>query len=165
MKKILSLLIVMAAGVLSLNAQEQGRLTISAGQLKNITFGDNIKAVLVTPGSSDNEVKADMSAFQKLNISVLNGSLHINAGKDMAAGETVYVIVDDLQSLTLGQHTQVTTEGILYSKEIKVYVCDGSIAKLRTTGEVNAYSLDDLEYSIKKTSIRFHASAKNALGY
>lgn len=164
MKKILTLLIAVTAGFLSLNAQEPGRLTISAGQLKNLSLGDNMKVVLITAGSPQKEVKADMNAFEKLNIAVFNGTLNINPGKNLE-GETIYVVVDDLKSLTVGQHTDVSTQGVLYSKEIKVFVSEGSVATLRTTGEVNAFSLDDMDFSIRKTPIILNASAKNTMGF
>ncbi|HYF31739.1 MAG TPA: DUF2807 domain-containing protein [Chitinophagaceae bacterium] len=165
MKKIVVLLIVLAAGIVSLNAQEPGRVTISAGQLKNISFGDHMKIVLMSAGSMQNEVKGDMNAFEKLNISVFNGSMNIHSGKDLSSNETVYVIVNDLETITVGQHTRVETEGFLRSDEIKVFVQDGSVVRLRTTGEVNAYSLDDLEFTVKKTPVRLLASAKNALAF
>ena len=164
MKKILTLLIAVTVGFLSSNAQEPERLIISAGQLKNISLGDNMKVVLVSNGSSEGEVKGDMSVFEKINISVSNGTLHINPGKKLE-NETVYVIVDVLKTLTVGQHTQVRTEGVLYAKEIKVFVNNGSIARLTTTGEVNAYSIDDLEFSVTKTPVRMNASASNGLGF
>lgn len=164
MKKIAALMIAITAGVLSLNAQEPERLTISAGQLKNISFGDRMKVVLVA-NASQSEVKGDMDALEKLNISVFNGSMNINPGKGLGDNATVYVIVNDLQSLTLGQHTKVENEGILYSSRLKIFVQEGSIARLRTTGVVNAYSLDDLELSITKTPVRLNASVKNAIGF
>lgn len=161
MKKFLTLLIAVA-GFLSSNAQEP-RLTVSAGQVKNITVGDNMKVVLVSSATAETEVKMDANVFEKINISVHNGSMYINPGKSLEK-ETIYVIVDDIKSLTVGQNAQVTTEGILYSKEIKVFVQEGSLAKLLTTGHVSAFALDNQELSISKTPVRFNASAKNALG-
>ena len=162
MKKFLTLLIAVA-GFLSSNAQEPERLTISAGQLRNISLGDNMKVVLVSAASVETEVKVDANVFEKINISVHNGSMHINSGRSLEK-QTIYVIVDDIRSLTVGQNTKVTTEGILYSKEIKVFVQEGSFAKLLTTGQVNAFAVDNQELSIRKTPVKFNASAKNALG-
>ena len=158
MKKIVLLLFVIASGFLTLQAQEDSRLVLSAGQLKNISLGDNLNVVLISAEPGQNEVKGDMNVFEQLNVTVNNGMMHIAAGQRLAAGQTVYVIVNDVQNLTVGQNTQVTTEGILYSNMIKVYVQNGSVAKLRTTGDVKAYSLDDFEFSIRKTPIRLNAS-------
>ena len=164
MKKILTLLIAVTAGFVSLNAQEPDRLTISAGQLKNISVGEHMRVVLVSTGESNSDIKVDVNAFEKVNISVANGTLHINAGKKLG-DETVYVLVnDDLKSLTVGQYTKVSTEGVLYSKELKVYVQNGSVARIMTTGDVNAFSLDDFEFSVSKTPVKLNTSAKNALG-
>ena len=165
MKKVLTLLLAVTTGFLSSNAQEPERLTISAGQLKHISLGDHLKVVLISTGESNSDIKVDMNAFEKVNIAVANGTLHINASKKLG-NETIYVMVDDnLKSLMVGQDTKVSTEGILYSKEIKVYVQNGSVARLMTTGEVNAHSLDDYEFSISKTPVKLNASAKNALGF
>ena len=165
MKKILTLLFAVTMGFLSSNAQEPERLTISAGQLKHISVGDHMKVVLVSVGESDSELKLGKGVSEKVNFSVFNGSLLINPGKKLE-NETIYVLVnDDLKSLTVGQHTKVETEGILYTKEIKVFVQDGSVAMLRTTGEVNAFSTDNLEFTVTKTPVRLNASAKNSLGF
>ena len=158
MKKIVLLLFVIASGFLSSQAQEDNRLVISAGQLKSISLGDNMNVVLITAQPGQDEVKGDMGVFEKLNITVHNGSMHIAAGKHLAEGETVYIVVNEPETLVIGQNTRVTTESILYSSKIKVYVQNGSEAKLRTTGDVKAYSLDNLEYSIRKTPIRLNAS-------
>jgi hypothetical protein len=158
MKKIVLLLIVMAAGFLNLQAQEDNRLVISAAQMKNISLGDNMNVVLVSAQSSASEMKGADNVFERLNVAYHNGSMHVAPGRQFQADETVYVIVNDLKSLTIGQNTKVNTEGILYSNVIRVYVQDGSLARLRTTGDVKAYSLDDLEYSIRKTPIRYNAS-------
>ncbi len=164
MKQILTLLLAVTMGFLSSNAQEPERLTISAGQLKNISLGDNMKVVLVSNGTSDGEFKSDIGIFEKLNISVQNGTLFVNPGRKLN-NETIYIVVDNLKTLTVGQFTKVSTEGILYSKEMKVFVQNGSVAQLLTTGEVNAYSTDDYEFSVSKTPVRMNASAKNSLGF
>jgi hypothetical protein len=157
MKKIVLLLFVIASGLVSF-AQEDNRLVISAGQLKSISLGDNMNVVLISATSSGNELKGMMDVFEKLNVAFHNGSMHVAPGRRFSADEKVYVIVNDLESLTIGQNTKVSTEGFLYSRMLKVYVQDGSLATLRTTGDVKAYSLDNLEFSIRKTPIRLNAS-------
>jgi hypothetical protein len=164
MKQILTLLLAVTMGFLSSNAQEPERLTISAGQLKNISLGDHMKVVLVSNGTSDGEFKGDIGIFEKLNISVQNGTLLVNPGRKLN-NETIYIVVDNLKTLTVGQFTKVSTEGVLYSKEMKVFVQNGSVAQLLTTGEVNAYSTDDYEFTMSKTPVRMNASAKNSLGF
>lgn len=145
------LLITVACGFAGANAQDENRLLITAGQFKNIVLGEGMKVVLVSAELPlQTEIKGDMGFFEKLNVSVSDGSLHIRAGRKLG-GETVFVAVNQLEKLTLGQKTQVFTEGVLRSSEIKVFVNEGSVARLRTTGEVNAYSYDG-EFSVTKLS-------------
>jgi hypothetical protein len=161
MKKVLLLLVVLAAGILSVNAQEEARLVISAGQLKKITLGEGMKVVLVSAESFSQEVKGDMEVFEKLNISVVDGTMRIQPGRKFSYNETVFVVVNQLKMLTLGQNTNVSTEGILRSsKSIDVYVQTGAIARLITTAKVNAYSSDDHEISIQRNPIQQRAFSK-----
>ncbi|MGB8191871.1 MAG: DUF2807 domain-containing protein [Chitinophagaceae bacterium] len=159
MKKILFLLFTVASGFLTAQAQDESRLLISAGQLQNISLGDNMRVVLVSAETFDSEVKGDMKVFEKLSTTISGGSMHIksigHSGK-----ETIYVVVNQLKRLTLGQNTQVSTEGILRSEEITVFVEDGSVARIKTTGEVNAYSLDTMDVSVKKFQLQPKPFAK-----
>jgi hypothetical protein len=148
MKKFLILLITVICGFTAANAQEESRLLISAGQFKNIVLGEGMKVVLVSDGSLQTEIKGDMGFFEKVNVSVADGSLHVRAGSRLG-GETVFIAVNQLKQLTVGQRTHVTTEGVLRSSEIKVFVYEGSVARLKTTGEVNAFSPDG-EFSVMK---------------
>lgn len=148
MKKILMLLVTVVCAFAAANAQDESRLVIAAGQFRNITLGEGMRVVLVSDQSLNTEIKGDISFFEKLNVSVVNGSLHVNPGR-MLAGETVFIAVNQLKQLTVGQRTHVNTEGVLRSSEIKVFVYEGSVARLRTTGEVNAFSPDG-EFSIQK---------------
>jgi hypothetical protein len=148
MKRILMLLITVACGFAAANAQDESRLLITAGQFKNIVLGEGMKVVLVGAESLQAEIKGDMRFFEKLNVSTADGTLHIRPGRKLN-GETVFVVVNHLEKLTLGQRTQVTTEGVLRSSEIKVLVYEGSVARLKTTGEVNGFSPDG-DIDIKK---------------
>ena len=154
MKKILLTLFTVAAGIVSVNAQEESRLVISAGQLKNITLGEDMKVVLVSEGQFQSEVKGDMNVFDKLNISVVDGAMRISAVKKLH--ETVYIVVNQLGSLSLGQNTKVDTKGVLRSHAIKVFVEQGAVARLITTGEVNATSLQDHDLEITKKPIQLN---------
>lgn len=148
MKKILILLITVVCGFTAANAQDESRLLISAGQFKNIVLGEGMKVVLVSDGSLHTEIKGDMNFFEKLNVSIVDGSLHVKPGR-MLGSETVFIAVNQLKQLTLGQRTHVSTEGVLRSSEIKVFVYEGSVARIKTTGEVNAFSPDG-EFSVMK---------------
>lgn len=150
MKKILVLLITAVGMFAAATAQDESRILITAGQFKNIVLGENMKVVLVSAGSLQTEIKGDMHFFEKLNVSAADGTLHIRAGRKLG-GETVFVAVNQLEKLTVGQRTQVFTEGILRSSEITVFVNEGSVARLRTTGEVNAFSFDG-DFSVTKLS-------------
>lgn len=159
MKKIVLLLFAVAAGFLTVNAQDHSRLVISAGQLKKITLGEDMKVVLVSAESFASEIKGGMNVFEKLNISVVDGAMRINAGQKLLKNETVFVVVNELQSLTVGEHTKVTTEGILRGPSIKVYVQEGSVARLKTTAKVKAYSPGNEIVSIETTPIQLRATA------
>jgi len=157
MKKIIFLLFILA-GTFSAFAQEEKKLVISAGQLKHLSLGNNMKVTLVNAKQVSNEVKSNLETFEKLNISVSNGTMHIE-NRRLSANDQVYVIVDDLQTLTIGQATTVNTEGILRSSQLKLFVTEGSMAYLRTHGKIHALSPDGYEVNIKRTTIIFSEGA------
>ena len=150
MKKILFVLFAAVIGI-SAQSQEQDRLVISAGQLQHITLGEHMKVVLISSGSVQEQIKGDMKVFEKLSVSIIDGKMSIAPGRKFSLSETVYVIVNDLKTLNVGEKTTVTTQGILNSGNIKVYVNQGAVAKLRSLGDVNGYSDDGVYVSVQKT--------------
>ncbi|HEY0676789.1 MAG TPA: DUF2807 domain-containing protein [Chitinophagaceae bacterium] len=159
MKKLLFLFLAVVSGFLSANAQDDSRLVISAGQFKNISLGENMQVVLISAGAALNEFKSDIRVFEKLSVSISEGTMRITPGRKLGANETVYIIVNELEVLTLGENTKLTTHGILRSSDIKVFVNEGSVAKLRSTGEVSGHSLDNVFISVQKTPIAGKPSA------
>jgi hypothetical protein len=150
MKKFILFLSILASGLMSF-AQEK-KLVISAGELKHVQLGDNMNVTLVSADQAT-ELKGDMVAFEKLNLSVSNGILHIQSRQSLSADEKVYIVVGDLQTLSIGQNTSVTSENVLTSKELKVLVMDGSTARLKTIGKIAASAADGYEVSVKRTVI------------
>ena len=142
---------VLAAGlfILSANAQHEKALVVNAGQFKNITIADDMKVVLTQAPPTAANVSIDKEASDKLMLTLSDGSLHIMATKRMSSDYIVYVMVNDLQKLTLGENIDLHTNGILNTGKLDVFIHAGSKAHLKTNGKIEAFPLDDEEVSLK----------------
>lgn len=141
MKQILLFAMAMITTLFSFAGDEKP-LVISAGQFTNIELGSNMKVVLVNAKSlSAQESTSLTDASQKLYISISNGTLQLFAS-NLRLNEKVYVVVDKIESLTLGNNTIVESGNYIDGKNIKVKVGDDSYVRLVTPGSVNAYGSD-----------------------
>ncbi|HEX8314764.1 MAG TPA: hypothetical protein VF609_07225 [Flavisolibacter sp.] len=152
MKKVLFLLTVAVCSLLSANAQSENDLVISAGDLKKITLGDNMKVVLISSSDIPKEVRITKLLMDKLQVSVANGAMLLVPNKKLT--ETVFVVVDKITKVTLGENTSVRSSGFLRS-DIDLYVSDGASVNLRTTGRLKAFPIGDTNLEIKSTPISF----------
>jgi hypothetical protein len=142
-------------------ANDEKPLVVPAGQAKNIVLGDNMKVTFINKASLKNEIKPDLvDLFEKLNIEVSNGNMRLELRPKSDKNERVYIIVEDLRSLTIGENTFVDTEDSLPGKQIKIVMADESYVRLLTNAEVKAYTFDGLSLDIQ--SKRF-SSQKNKL--
>lgn len=159
MKKIFLLAVTVTTAFIA-NAQQEQPLVINAGGLKNLVLGNDMNVTLVRSQARQADVKGATAVFGKLNVSVRKTTMHIHSRASLQKGENVVVVVDGLESLTLGQNTQVKTEGLLYATETKVFVETGSVARLRTTGTVSAFSLDDADVKIERLPVKLNMDEK-----
>lgn len=158
MKKILLLVVTM--GITFLATAQQSPLVISASGLKKLQLGENMKVTLVSSGKQQVDIKGVTEFFEKLNISVHNGTMKIEGRNKLSKNETIMVMVDALESLTLGQSTQVNTEGTLHGTNLNVFVEAGAVAQLRTTGKVNAFSLGETDVTVVRQPMRLKMDLK-----
>jgi|ADGO01.1.fsa_nt_gi Protein of unknown function (DUF2807). len=87
----------------------------------------------------------------KLQVSMYNGTMTIRSMKPSSGDFVVYVLVNNPQSITLGENTVVETQGTLESSSIEVFVDRGSVARIRTTGKVNPKSVGDFDVLVEKS--------------
>ena len=160
MKKIFLFITAVAITLFSF-ANDEKPLIVSAGQVKNIVLGNNMKVTLINAASLKNGINPNLvDVFEKLNIEVSNGNMRLELRPKSDKNERIYIIVDELRSLTIGENTFVDTEDSLPGKVIKVFIADQSYVRLLTNAKVNAYSLDGLSVDIQTK--RF-SSEKNKL--
>ena len=150
MKKILlfiTALVITLAGF----ANDETPLVVSAGQVrKNIELGSNMKVTLINAASLKTATNANpVDVFEKLNIEVSNGNMRLELRTKTDKNQRVYIIVDDLQSLTIGENTFVDTQDFLDAEKIKIIIADQSYVRLLTNATVNAYSIDGLSVDIQ----------------
>ena len=149
MKQIL-LFITAVVIALSSFANDDIPLVVAAGNVKNIELGSNMNVTLINAASLKTGPKANhVDVFEKLNIEVSNGNMRLELRTKTNKNQRVYIIVDELQSLTIGENTFVETEDFLPGKKIKVLIADQSYVRLLTNATVNAYSMDGLSLDIQ----------------
>ena len=149
MKKIL---FVVTAVVVALStfANDEAPLVVSAGHIKNIELGSDMKVTFIKASSLKTGINTNANdVFEKLNIAVSNGIMRLEFRTTTNKNERVYVIVEDLQSLTIGENTFVDTQDFLDAKKIKIIIADQSYVRLLTNATVNAYSMDGLSIDIQ----------------
>ena len=148
MKQILLFAMAIATTLFSFAGDEKP-LVISAGQLTNIEVGSNMKVVLVNAKSLSAQKSTSLiDASQKLYISISGGTLHLDA-RNLRLNEKVNVVVDNIESLTLGNNTVVETDNYIDGKKIKVNVGDESFVRLVTPGSVDAFGSDGLAIDVQ----------------
>jgi hypothetical protein len=149
MKKIF-LFITAVAIALSSFANDEKPLFVSAGQLKNIVLGNNMNVTLINAASLKSEISANLvDAFEKLNVEISNGTMRLDLRTNTDKNERVYIVVEDLYSLTIGENTFVEAQDFLPGKQIKIVIADQSYVRLLTNATVKAYSLDGLSIDIQ----------------
>lgn len=159
MKKILLPLLAIMLQLAAANAQEKSKLVITAGSLKHLSLGDKMKIVLVKAGSEQTAVSFSKEVFEKLDVRFSKNSLHVES-RSASNNDVVYIVVTDVESISLGQNTNVTNEGIWLSNNMELYVSDGATAKLKTTGQVKALPLGESSVNVSIRPLPFNASAK-----
>lgn len=150
MKRLFIVLLASVLGLAATHAQKSNDLVISAGQLKHLVIGDDLNVVLVPANGNALVSSISESLLNKLQVTFSGRSMQISAGARLEKNETVYVLIGGLQSLTLGENSNVNTKGIIRSAEIKVYLNEGASARIRTTAKVKGYSMGDFDISLTK---------------
>ena len=151
MKKVFLLLVAAVFSLLSANAQKENDLVISAGDSKQLILGGNMNVVLVITNPQANNVELSKEFLQKLDVKFSDGTLELAAKKDLA-NETLYVLVNDLKSVTVGANTNVRSDGIIQNS-LDLFIDKGATAILQTKGRVEAHSLGEFDVKVKRTPI------------
>ena len=150
------LLAVVVFGALSVNAQKETDLVISAGNAKSIVLGKGMKVVFVAAETKSDDVTISKQALRKLQVRFENRTLELAAQAPMT--DTVYVLVDSPESVELGENTMLTTDGFLKSK-LDLFVSSGANAKVLTAGKLNVFPLDDGDVLVERKLVRLAPSA------
>ena len=135
--------------LLTTNAQNEP-IEISAGHFSKLSFGDDMNVVLKVVENA-NDFSVSKTASEKLNFSFSGNALHINPRRAMH-DQTVVVLVNKVDALSLGFGTDVITDGVLRGDRIDVFVSDHSNARLKTTAKVNGHATGGSDVTISSTS-------------
>ena len=153
MKKILTLAIAVLISFFSARAQDDEKtLVINAGDVQHLVLGNNMKIVLLEQNRATEEVRFSKAVNNKLKVSLHDGTMFVSAQHKHDGADPIYIVVNELKSLTLGENTSIETEGVLSSAKLEVFVEVGARALLRTRGKVNANSLGDFDVSVEKNA-------------
>lgn len=148
MKQILSLIIAVLSVFTSFASEEQP-LVVSAGQFKHIELGNDMKVTLISKAQLQNEIKTgSVAVFEKLDIAVSGNNLRLDLRQKLEPNEKIYVVVGEIETLTLGENTFVESENVLPGKEIKLSVDKGASAHLKTSANVTAIGADGLPVKV-----------------
>jgi len=160
MKPILTLIIAVLS-VFSSFANEEQPLVVSAGQFKHIEFGSDMKVTLVRKKQLQNEIKTgSVVVYEKLDIAVSGNSLRLQLRQKLEPNEKIYVVVGELESLTLGEDTIVDSENALPGKAIKINLDKGASARLKTSANVTAIGADGLPVNVVTNKIAIQKEVK-----
>lgn len=158
MKKVFLLLIAAVFSLLSANAQKENALVISAGNTKELVLGDNMNVLLVQAGSAQNDVRLDKEVLKNLSVKFYDDVLEIRPER-VFKNQTVYIIVNGVQRITVGENTSIQSESVLHNGQLDLYMHVGATANLKTSGRIDAFSLGDFELSVKRTPLYSSISA------
>ena len=152
MKKIFVAAIAGLMSFFSAQAQDNEKaLVINAGHARHLVLGNNLNIVLLEHSSGPQEVRLSEAVYDQLQVSMHNETISVQAAR-FNSSEPVYILVGDFKSITLGENTNVNTEGVLNSAKIDVFVAQGAKALLRTTGKINATSMGDFDVSVERNT-------------
>ena len=154
MKKYFLLIAILIAGIITVKAQDESPLVILAGQMKNLQLGNDLNVTLVNSNDHQPDVTVGTEVFNKLRISVENNSMKILPASGFRKEDKIFVIVNGLENLTVGQNTQVITHGIMSAPKVKVYVQAGATAHIVSRGKVNAFSLGGVDVTVEKRPLQ-----------
>ena len=157
MKKVL-LLVAAAFTLAAANAQTENDLVISAGDAKEIVLGDDMNVVLVSAAPGQENISLGKATLQKMDVKFYDRTLEIVPRKDLRS-ETVYVIVNDVKEVILGENTSLRSADILQSSSLDIYIYQGATARIKTTGKIDAYSLGDFDVNVTRKPIFSGSSA------
>ena len=93
-----------------------------------------------------------------MDVKFYDGTVEIMPRTDLR-NETVYVIVNDVKEVTLGQNTRLGSEHVLQSNQLDIYINQGATARIKTAAKIDAYTLGDFEVNITRRPILCRSSA------
>ena len=147
MKKMIIALLALFIISSSLHAQDMP--LISATNFKTITIGENMEVVLINAPGKQDDFKLNPLISEKLDISIENGRLTIS-NRFLHQKGIVYLMVDGLEKLVVGQNSHIITHGILQNTRLALYVSQGASAHIKSIGSINAFPTDESEISVNK---------------
>jgi hypothetical protein len=155
MKKLMILLAVAFLATLSVNAQKENGLVVTAGDAKSIMIGSGMNVVFVQADDAA-DARISKEAVQKLSVSFEDGALMLEPKSELA--ENVYVVVSRPVKVTIGENATLTTQGILRGN-IDLFVNPGAKATVRTSGKLNAFAVGDVDLHVVRTPLTMNVTA------
>lgn len=149
MKRKFLIAVIGLLGTFAAGAQTDKDMVIQAGSAKNIFLASDLHVVLRPAAATQTTLWVNEEASQNLRIQWSGASMRVEPIGSSVKEATVYLVVTDLQNLTLGQNVLVETQGILNAPHIHVFADADSKAFLKTRGRIKAESLWENEISVK----------------
>lgn len=134
-KMILSLL-ALSIDMLQAGAQKEQNLVVKAGEAKELSLSENLNVVLLQASATDTAFTMNKATGEELKVKLSGNKLQIEARRHLPKGTTVYVMVKNLDKLTVGYNTKVRTSGVLQASNLHVYIDGRAVPYLLTTGNV-----------------------------
>jgi hypothetical protein len=136
-------LLIMMAQLNSFAQNRQTKITwpsplITDEGITDITASDNIDLVLIQDSPENVSVKVPDYVLGKLKVSIDEGKLFLAPAKNLKTGErlTVYVWINELESLTLKGNAFATSTRILQNKNLHISVSEDASFSLKSKSKV-----------------------------
>ena len=151
MKKLLIAFVAIIAINGSIHAQQAEMPLVSATGFKTIKIGRDLDVVLINSVSHQQDFQFNVSISEQLNMSIEGGTLVVS-NRSFNKKARVYLLVNGLEKLVVGQNSHIVTHGVLQSSNLLVYVSQGATARIKLLGKVKAFPVDESEVRMTKWS-------------
>ena len=133
-----SMLIFSASFSQSQTNHSRSPVIVAESGIKSITISNNIDLLLINAGTEDIKTEVPQSSVEKLNISYADGKLKISTRGFLPRDEriSVFVYVNELESLTVTGNAFARSKDILNSYNLKVNIEDEAKVAIRSRGKM-----------------------------
>jgi hypothetical protein len=147
-QKFLVMLLAGALAGFSSKAQNAGDVIIDAGDFKAISVASNIDVVLLANSGNPPGLSISKQAAAELDITMAGETLKLEP-KHWSKKAKVYIRVQYLKKLTIGESTVVRIDGIITTPQLELFIDAESKVYFKTIGKVNVHSPGDNDVTIQ----------------